>query len=161
MKTAGILLVEDEAIIAMQIISDLEMMGYTVAGVHASGEEALAAIAALRPDLVLMDIKLQGPLDGIETAASLAKEHDIPVIFLTAHSEEVTIGRAMATSPYGYLLKPVDAQDLHVAIRMALEKSEQERRLRYETGERKRAEMEVRKPHRKCLETRRGEVEQD
>lgn len=120
MKTVKILLVEDEAIVAMQIESDLEIMGYTVVGIYASGEKALVGVEAVVPDLVLMDIKLQGALDGIETASRLVRGHDIPVIFLTAHSEESTIRRAKSVSPYGYLLKPVDAQELHVAIQRAI-----------------------------------------
>ena len=130
MKTVKILLVEDEAIVALQTKSELQKMGHTVVGIFASGEEALAGIAGANPELVLMDIKLQGEMDGIETAECLSHYRDIPLIFLTAHSEESIIDRAKATSSYGYVLKPVEAQELHIAIQIALYKHEQDRRLK-------------------------------
>lgn len=122
MKTKKIMIVEDEAIVALQIKDDLEVMGYTVAGIYASGEEALSAIALAAPELILLDIRLQGAMDGIETAACIARNFDIPVIFLTAHSEEAIVERATATRPYGYLLKPVNSQELQIAIQVALYK---------------------------------------
>jgi len=122
MEKKKILIVEDEAIIALQIKSELEKMKHSVVGVYASGEEAIEGIGALRPDLVLMDIKLQGELDGIETADRIRKEHDIPVIFLTAYSAEKTIGSAKLTEPYGYVLKPLNTQDLKIAIEVGIYK---------------------------------------
>ena len=130
MKTVKVLLVEDEAIVAMQTKSELQKMGHAVVGIFASGEDALAGIAGANPELILMDIKLQGEMDGIETAERLSQDYDIPLIFLTAHSEESTIDRARTVSSYGYLLKPVEAQDLHIAIQMAIYRHEQDRRVK-------------------------------
>lgn len=122
MKKKNIMIVEDEALVALKIKNDLLKMGHIVIGIYASGEDALASIGQSAPDLVLMDIQLQGKISGIETADIFLKEHDIPVIFLTAHSDEDTIRKAMATAPYGYLLKPVENQELHVTIEVALHK---------------------------------------
>ena len=130
MKTVKILLIEDEAIVAMQTRSELQKMGHEVVGIFASGEDALAGIAGVNPELVLMDIKLQGEMDGIETAERLSQDYDIPLLFLTAHSEESTIERARTIASYGYLLKPVEAQDLHIAIQMAIYRHEQDRRVK-------------------------------
>jgi two-component system cell cycle sensor histidine kinase/response regulator CckA len=124
MKKKKVMIVEDEAIIALQIKSDLEQMGHTVTGTYRSGEEALARIGVEGPELILMDIRLQGQMDGIETAERIYKEYDIPVIFLTAHSEEAIIERATETGPYGYLLKPANAQELQIAIQIALYRHE-------------------------------------
>ena len=120
MKNKKIMIVEDEAIVALQIKSDLELMGHTVTGTYASGEEALVGVSTALPELILMDIQLQGEIDGIEAAVLIAKDFDLPVIFLTAHSEEAVVEKATATRPYGYLLKPVSLQDLQIAIQVAL-----------------------------------------
>jgi PAS domain S-box-containing protein len=114
-----IVIVEDEGIIALQLKSALEQMGHTVVAAYASGEDALAGIKTAKPDLALMDIKLLGEMDGIETADYICKEYDIPVIFLTAHSEDGMIERAKATGPYGYLLKPVSSKELTIAVELA------------------------------------------
>jgi two-component system, response regulator PdtaR len=122
MKTVKILVVEDESIVALLIKEKLENLGHSVCGICASGEAAILAIESALPDLVLMDIKLQGKLDGIETANQIRKL-DIPVIYMTAHSEESTIGRAKESEPYGYLLKPVAPKELQIAVEMALYKN--------------------------------------
>ncbi len=121
-KNKNILIVEDEAILALQIKDELLEMGHSITGIYASGEKALEGIEAARPDLVLMDIKLKGEMDGIETADRIRKQYDIPIIYMTAHSEESTIERAKVTEPYGYLLKPVSVKELRIAVEVALYK---------------------------------------
>lgn len=127
MAKPRIVIVEDEGIVALQIRTSLEQRGYTVTGVFASGEEALANVQAAAPDLVLMDMKLAGELDGIDAANLLRQRHDLPVVFLTAHSEEGTLERAKRAEPYGYVLKPFDPHDLHITIEMAHYKHELDR----------------------------------
>jgi len=130
MEKSRVAVVEDEGIVALQIKSKLEQKGYEVVGIFASGEELLETVASLKPDLIMMDMTLQGELDGIDTSRRLSEQYDIPVVYLTAHSEENTIERAGATLPYGYLLKPFDAQELHITIQMALfkHKSDKEKK---------------------------------
>lgn len=122
-NTRLILIVEDEAILALNVKEMLMQMGYAVAAIHSSGEGALESIEKVRPDMVLMDIRLQGEMDGITAAECIHGRYGIPVIFMTAHSEETTIARAKTTEPYGYLVKPVDTVDLRIAIELALYKS--------------------------------------
>ena len=122
----NILLVEDEGIQAASLVEDLHQLGYAASAVN-SGEKALAAIAEEPPDLVLMDIKLKGELDGIQASARVNREYGIPVIYLTAHSERSILERAKVTEPFGYLIKPVGKSDLSSAIEMALYKSAAER----------------------------------
>ncbi len=117
-----IMVVEDERIVAMHLRQQLTKLGYEVAGVFASGTQALETVASLRPDVVLMDIHIEGDLDGIETAARLPEGLDLPVVFLTAYSEEAKLARARSTRPYGYLIKPFAARELHATIQMALER---------------------------------------
>jgi CheY-like chemotaxis protein len=125
-NTHSILLVEDEGIQAASLVEDLHQLGYAATAVN-SGEKALAAIAEDPPDLVLMDIKLKGELDGIQASARVNREYGIPVIYLTAHSERSILERAKVTEPFGYLIKPVGKSDLSSAIEMALYKSTAER----------------------------------
>ena len=127
MEKPRIIIVEDEGIVALQIKTSLEQRGYAVAGIFASGEEALASIEATKPDLTLMDMKLQGDLDGIKTADLIRTRYGLPVIFLTAHSEDVTIQRAKKAEPYGYILKPFNAQELFIAVEVALHKHAMDR----------------------------------
>ncbi len=127
--SACIVVVEDEAIIARDLKKTLEGLGYTVPPPVASGAQALAAVIAHRPDLVLMDIRIQGEMDGIETAALIAKNHGTPVIYLTSYSDDATLARATLTGAYGYLLKPFHDRDLRTAIEVALQKRQLERRL--------------------------------
>lgn len=124
-----ILVVEDEAIIARDIKKTLESLGYRVPPTVASGSQALDAIVAHRPDLVLMDIRIQGDLDGIETAAIIGQRHGTPVVYLTSYSDDPTLARAKVTGAYGYLLKPFEDRDLRTAIEVALQKRELEVRL--------------------------------
>ncbi len=118
-----ILIVEDEAILALQIKGELLQMGHSITGICTSGEKALEDIGTTRPDLVLMDIKLKGNLDGIETADRINKQYDIPIIYMTAHSEKSMVERARRTRAYGYLLKPINPGELQTAIEIALYKS--------------------------------------
>lgn len=117
-----ILVVEDERIVALSLRQQLTKLGYEVPAMAASGDAALRQIEALRPDLVLMDIRIEGDIDGIETAARIPGELAVPVIYLSAYSEEVTLDRARATTPYGYLLKPFSERELHATIQMVLER---------------------------------------
>jgi signal transduction histidine kinase len=127
MAAPRILVVEDEAIVAFDLERRLLNLGYEVLATVASGEQALKEIEASPPDLVLMDIRLEGELDGIATAAMLPPERALPVIYLTAFSEDATLARAVATQPYGYLLKPFAERELHAMIQMALAKCRAER----------------------------------
>ena len=108
MVDARIVVVEDEAIVAMDIAAKLRRFGYEVAAVVDSGAAAIGSVAAAAPDLVLMDIRLSGAMDGIEAAAEIRERFDIPVVFLTAHADEATVGRSSSAAPYGYVLKPFD-----------------------------------------------------
>jgi signal transduction histidine kinase len=123
MTPSRIMVVEDERIVAMHIRQQLEKLGYEVPAVVASGDQALRSIDKERPDLILMDIRIDGPMDGIETALRVPPEYRIPVIYLTAYSEEATLNRAKATAPHGYLLKPFSERELHATIQMALERN--------------------------------------
>lgn len=127
MARPRIMIVEDEGIVALQIKTSLEQRGYPIAGVFATGEEALANAASAAPDLVLMDMKLQGELDGIRTASLLRERHDVAVVFLTAHSEESTVERAKQAEPYGYILKPFNLQELCITVEVAHHKHEIDR----------------------------------
>ncbi len=130
MEKKKILIVEDEGLVALKTKKDLERIGYDVVAIFASGEEALEGIDAVRPDLILMDIKLQGKIDGIDAANDISEKYDVPVIYLTAHSEENTLRRAKKTEPYGYLLKPIDEKELHIAVEIALYKHNLDCKLR-------------------------------
>ncbi|MDP3250900.1 MAG: response regulator [Hydrogenophaga sp.] len=119
---ARILIVEDETIVAFNLQQRLTQLGYDVPVVAVSGQESLDLIGQTRPDLVLMDIHIEGDIDGIEVAALLKKNNPVPVIYLTAYSEDSTLERARKTSPYGYLIKPFSERELHATIQMALER---------------------------------------
>jgi signal transduction histidine kinase len=120
MTAARIMVVEDERIVALHLRQQLLKLGYDVPAPIASGEVALEQVEHMRPDLVLMDIHVEGKLDGIETAALMGGKHRKPVIYLTAYAETATLDRAKATEPYGYLLKPFSERELHATIEMAL-----------------------------------------
>jgi signal transduction histidine kinase len=120
MAEAKILVVEDERIVALHLKQQLVRLGYQVAAVVASGDRALQQVAESQPDVVLMDIHIEGGMDGIETAKLIPPELRIPVIYLTAYSDEDTLRRARDTTPYGYLLKPFTERELHATIQMVL-----------------------------------------
>ena len=123
---ANLMLVEDERIVAFDLKNQLQSFGYNVSAMVANGEQALASVALKVPDLVLMDIHLEGAMDGIDAAVQIQTEHKIPVIFLTAYAEDETLRRALASRPFGYLVKPCEARELHAMIQMALARREVE-----------------------------------
>ena len=130
MSKASILIVEDEAIVAEDLAGKLRRLGYEISGTAARGEDAVALARNLRPNLVLMDIRLKGAMDGVEAAAIIRRECGLPVIYLTAHSDRATLERAKITEPFGYLLKPFHELMLETHVQMALYKHEAERKLR-------------------------------
>jgi len=130
MSTARIMLVEDERIVALHVQVMLEGFGHEVVANVASGEEALQKIEETRPDLVLMDVNIEGEIDGIETAARIPPDYHVAIVYLTAYSEDGTLERARATKPHGYLLKPFSERELRATLEMALERSGAERALR-------------------------------
>jgi PAS domain S-box-containing protein len=125
-----ILVVEDEFITAADIVHHLEETGYEVPATADTGDAAIQKTAELRPDLILMDITLIGEMTGIEAAGKILELYGIPVVFLTAHSEESTVEKALASNPFGYVIKPFDPSNLRVSIEMALFKHAMEERLR-------------------------------
>jgi PAS domain S-box-containing protein len=125
-----ILVVEDERIVARDIQRSLTDLGYSVPVTAASADQAILLATEHCPDLVLMDIRIKGKRDGIETAAILRKRFDVPIVYLTAFADEATLERAKATEPFGYLMKPVRNNDLRSAVEIALFKHEIEKRLR-------------------------------
>ncbi len=126
LPTGPILIVEDEAIVAADLEQRLERLGYTIMGPAASASEALALARMRTPQLALMDIRIQGPVDGIAVAEILRKELDVPVIFLTAHADQATLDRAKVAESFGYLLKPFDERMLQITIEMAIYKHRME-----------------------------------
>jgi two-component system, NtrC family, response regulator AtoC len=126
----AVLVVEDEAVVAMELEERLVSLGYKVAASVPSGEEAVRKAEELKPDLVLMDIRLQGEIDGIEAATRIKDTDYIPVVYLTAHTDDKTLQRAKATEPFGYLVKPFSERDLAVTLDMALYKAKMEKQLR-------------------------------
>ena len=124
-----ILVVEDEAIVAMDLCQQLEDLGYRVVGTAATGEEAVQLAREFKPSLVLMDVVLRGDVDGIEAAKFINHTQHAPVVYLTAFSDDTTVRRAAETAPYGYLTKPYSIKELHAAIEVALYKSRLEQRL--------------------------------
>jgi len=125
-----VLVVEDEAVVAMHLRQELTKLGYTLAGIATTGEQALKMIHDVFPDLILMDIHIQGELDGIETARRIPRYLHIPVIYLSAYSEDTTLKRAGDTHPYGYLIKPFLDRELHATIKMALVRSRADEAIR-------------------------------
>jgi PAS domain S-box-containing protein len=130
MSDTTILIVEDEAIVAADLAGKLGQLGYQIAGIAARGAKAIALTQELHPNLVLMDIRLAGPMDGVEAAERIRRDYDVPVIYLTAHSDRATLQRAKLTEPYGYILKPFDERELETCVQIALYKHQAERKLR-------------------------------
>ena len=127
MAKTSVLVVEDESIVAKDIQQSLIKLGYNVVGTASTGEKALALANELRPDVILMDIMLKGPMSGIDASAEIKKNLSIPVIFLTAYADESTLSKAKVTEPFGYIIKPFKEIDLHTSIEMALYKHGKER----------------------------------
>jgi PAS domain S-box-containing protein len=128
---ARIMVVEDESIVALQIQEGLVGAGYDVPAVVSTGKDALKQAGETEPDLILMDITLKGEMDGIQTASLLRDMYDIPVIYLTAYSDDETVERAKITEPYGYILKPLSEKSLILAIEMTLQKARREKQLKH------------------------------
>jgi len=124
-----LLVAEDEEIVALDLQSQLERLGYDVVARVNSGEAACREAERLHPDLALLDILLEGGIDGIEAARIIRQTHRVPVVFLTAYSDADTLGRAKAVEPHGYLVKPFDQRVLDTTIQVALHKGELDRRL--------------------------------
>lgn len=127
MTNEKIMIVEDEKIVALDIKDSLEHFGYSVPCMADSGEDAIKFIDQYRPDLILMDIVLKGKIDGIEAAKEIRDNYNIPVIYLTAYSDEKTLQRAKLTEPFGHILKPFDERELRTNIEIALYKQEKEK----------------------------------
>ncbi|PIR23217.1 MAG: hybrid sensor histidine kinase/response regulator [Deltaproteobacteria bacterium CG11_big_fil_rev_8_21_14_0_20_45_16] len=140
----SILIVEDENISAMNLERKLERLGYSISGIASSAKSAVQQASEKHPNLVLMDIALKGNKDGIDASRKI-QELDIPVVYLTALSDDLTIRRVQETDPFGFLIKPVEEKSLHVTIEMALYKHRLEQELKGEIAARKRAEIELKK----------------
>jgi PAS domain S-box-containing protein len=123
---AKILVVEDENIVAWDIKETLENLGHTVVDLVDSGFEAIDAAVTASPDLVLMDIRLTGAMDGISAADEIYHQFKIPVVYLTAHADELTLERAIKTNPFGYIIKPFQSQSLQSTIKIALQRHQSE-----------------------------------
>ena len=127
MPDTTILIVEDEAIVALDLARKLGRLGYTVCGSTARGEDAIALVREQHPTLVLMDIHLAGEMDGMEAAEHIRREYDVPVLYLTAHADNVALDRAKHTEPFSFIPKPFDEHELDSHIAMALSKHQNER----------------------------------
>jgi len=130
-----ILVVDDEAIITMQLEERLTEMGYSVSGMAASGEEAVEKARLTRPDVVLMDIVMPGKLNGIEAAKIITEELDIPVVFVTAYADDSVVTSAKSVRPCGYIVKPFNELELRATLESALS--------RKGTGKREKQEPDV------------------
>jgi PAS domain S-box-containing protein len=129
-QRGNILVVEDEIIVALDLKRCLQGMGYQVIQVVTTGEKAVKAAKNKRPDLVLMDIRLQGKMNGIEAAKAIHSQYDVPVVYLTAYADDQTLRQATAAGPYGYLVKPFEARELKTTIEVALFKHKMEQELK-------------------------------
>ena len=127
---ATILICEDETLIARDIQRILKSMGFHVTATAGSAEDALSLLDKITPDLILMDIKLEGPVDGIETARRIQKRFDVPVVFLTAHPDQDILDRAKLVNPAGYLLKPFDERELEITIHLAISNHESDKKIK-------------------------------
>jgi PAS domain S-box-containing protein len=130
MSSPLVLIVEDEGILALHLRNSLLSLGYRVAAVVDTRAQALKEAERTRPDLVLMDIRIRGEMDGINTAEQIYERFDIPVVYLTAYADENTLERAKLTAPYGYLIKPFDEKELRPTIEIALNRHNLETKLR-------------------------------
>ena len=129
MSKINVLVVEDESIVSKDIQYSLKKLGYNIVGASATGEKAIELANTEKPDIVLMDIMLKGEMNGIEAADTIKKNLSIPVIFLTAYADELTLSKAKVTQPYGYILKPFKEIDLHTTIEIAIYKHGKEQEL--------------------------------
>ncbi len=125
-----IAVVDDELIVAKDLESTLRGFGYEVPGTAPSAQEAITLAGATKPDLMLMDIRLSGEMDGIEAARHIQRRHDVPIVFVTAYADDATLARARETYPYGYLVKPVQDNALRSTVSTALHRHRAERQAR-------------------------------
>lgn len=135
MNPARILIVEDEHLVAKHLKLTLEDDGYEVAGVADSAARALLVAERERPDLVLMDVRIRGDVDGVEAASQLRTELGVPVVFLTGNTDDPTLQRALKVGACGFLTKPFNSQRVHHAIQVALGQRDSERKIRIENSE--------------------------
>ena len=125
-RRARILIVEDERIVALNLEKQLGKLGYCICGSAATGDEAIDAVRTTLPELVLMDIRLAGQMDGTEAACVIWEQFQLPVVFLTAFADDETIDKVKRTQSYGYLLKPLNPTEVHAVIQVALERRDKE-----------------------------------
>ena len=130
MRKSHILVVEDERLVAIDLAESLDRLGYGVLGIADSTDIAIAKSRELNPDLVLMDIQLIGRGDGIQAAAFIRRNLEIPIVFVTAHADSTTLERAATADPYGYIVKPFEDHDLHATVETALHRAKAEAKLR-------------------------------
>jgi len=130
MPNHNIMIVEDEELVAADIQMSVEKMGYAVCAMASSGMEAVQKAKLTRPDLILMDIVLKGSMDGIEAATRIKDLYQIPVVYLTAFGENAMLQKAIAAEPYGYMTKPFNDRELHIAIEISIYKKEAENKIR-------------------------------
>ncbi len=129
MSKTRILIVEDESIIALDLKTRLERMGYVVTAIASKGEDAFSIASEDKPDIVLMDIKLAGKIDGIQTADRMREFFSLPIIYLSAFSDDATLERAKISQPFGYIVKPVTDQDLRSSIEISLHNHKMQQRI--------------------------------
>ena len=135
MAKQNIMVVEDSIVVSRDIQNRLTNLGYGVAATAVSGQEAIDKAEETSPDLILMDINLKGPMDGVQAAEQIHQRLDIPIVYLTAQSDEGTLKRAKLTGPFGYLLKPFDERGIHTTIEIAFYKHESEIKLQDESDQ--------------------------
>lgn len=130
MTQARILIVEDDEVVALYLALLIEALGYASAGIVARGEDVLLQFPTLKPDLVLMDVMLEGAIDGIETARQIHRRYDVPVVFITAHDDAGLLKRAISTGPFAYLHKPLKEGELRPTLELALYRHRMEAKLK-------------------------------
>jgi chemotaxis response regulator CheB len=128
-RTARVLIVEDERIVALDLENRLRELGYVVVGSVSSGEVALEAAPTVMPDVVLMDVHLAGAMSGTEAARLLWQQHQLPVVYVTAYADDRTLDEAKVSTPYGYIVKPYRPEQIHTAVQLALDRYEREMRI--------------------------------
>ena len=132
MKPVQVMIVEDEALVGIDIQDNLINYGYHVVGISDSGEAAIENARKSKPEVILMDIQLNGKISGIDAAKEIHQNLGIPIIYLTAYSDDKTLTKALEASPSGYLLKPFVPRELHTSIQSALKKDQSEKRIKLE-----------------------------
>lgn len=128
----NIIVVEDESIVRKDIERNLIKLGYNIVGLADTGEKAIELALANKPDVILMDIMLKGKMTGIEAAAIIKEQMDVPIIFLTAYADTPTLNKAKQVEPHGYILKPFKETDVHTTIEMAIHKHGKEKEIKIE-----------------------------